>query len=137
MWNKLLLIGTLVLFGCTGGMQKIDDCIFVHDNSSKVWLVQKQLRDGKDYTPMRFEFKEIIIFHASKNAYFHRIIDLGKVPGRKKVYWMDREKDEFGFYGDKKEFLFTIAYLSRTKMVLKPKNKSYGFTLVLIPFPEY
>ncbi|MNK12894.1 hypothetical protein D3C87_309720 [compost metagenome] len=118
-------------------LEPIDNYILVHDNSSKVWLVDKQLDGDKDYTPLQIEYKEVIVFHESRNAYFHILKNLGTKPGVKFTFWMDRSKNEFGFKGMNKDLVFEIVSMSRTKMVLKPKNNTYKYTIVLIPFPEY
>lgn len=118
-------------------IEPIDHYILVHDNSSKVWLVDKQLDGDKDYTPLQIEYKEVIVFHESRNAYFHTLKTLGTKPGIKRSYWLDESKNEFGFVGSKKNIVFEIVSMSRTKIVLKPKNNSYKYTIVLIPFPEY
>jgi hypothetical protein len=136
---KLLIFfcALISLTACTDGMQKVDASIFIHDNSSKVWVVQKKMLHGKNYSPMRFEYREMIVFHENKNAYLHRIVDLGKVPGKKMIYWMDRDKNEFGFLEGKNEVVYHIKYLSRKQIVLSPKSTSAKFSLYLIPFPEY
>lgn len=136
------VIGALLLLitvGCSSGttLKKIDNYIFLHDNSSKVWLVDKLLINKNDYTPMRFRFKQIIVFHESRNAYFYRLNEMGEKPGAKTYYWMDRTKNEFGFLVGQKEWVFEIKQISRTKLVLRPKNNSYPYTMVLVPFPEY
>lgn len=118
-------------------IEPIDHAILVHDNSSKVWLVDKQLDGEKDYTPLQIEYKEIIVFHESLNAYFHTLKTLGTKPGIKKSFWLDATKNELGFSGDKRDLIFEIVSISRKKIVLKPKNNSYKYTIVLIPFPEY
>lgn len=128
----------LLLSACKDtSIEPIDRYILVHDNSSKVWLVDKQLDGDKDYTPLQIEYKEIIVFHESRNAYFHTLKTLGTKPGVKKSYWLDERKKEFGFDGDKKDLIFEIVTLSRKRIVLKPKKNSYKYTIVLIPFPEY
>jgi hypothetical protein len=136
------VIGALLLLitvGCSSGtsLKKIDNYIFLHDNSSKVWLVDKLLINKNDYTPMRFRFKQIIVFHESRNAYFYKLNEMGEKPGAKTYYWMDRAKNEFGFSVGQKEWVFEIKQLSRTRLVLRPKNNSYPYTMVLVPFPEY
>lgn len=126
----------LLIVACNGQMKKLDDSIFIHDNSSKVWLIEKLLSDGKDFTPVPFEYHEIIIFHQTKNAYIYRINELGK-KGKKMSFNLDREKNEFVFQSEKGNYLFEVILLQRKKMILKPKNKTYPFTMVLVPFPEY
>lgn len=136
-WSGCVVL--LVLAGCSSGtsLKKIDDYIFLHDNSSKVWVVDKLLINKNDYTPMRFRFKQVVVFHESRNAYFYRIDQMGDKPGAKTYYWLDRTKNEFGFLVGQHEWLFEIRHMSRTKVVLRPKNNSYPYTMVLIPFPEY
>ncbi|TSJ47652.1 hypothetical protein [Fluviicola chungangensis] len=132
----LLLLLTLSACGDTS-IQPIDHYILIHDNSSKVWLVDKQLDGDRDYTPLQIAYKEVIVFHESRNAYFHILKTLGTKPGIKMSYWLDESKKEFGFVGTKKNLVFEIVTLSRRRIVLKPKNNSYKYTIVLIPFPEY
>lgn len=136
---SLVFLLLLLIVGACGdtSIQPIDHYILLHDNSSKVWLVDKQLDGEKDYTPLQIEYKEIIVFHESRNAYFHTLKTLGTKPGIKKSYWLDESKKEFGFVGTRKNLVFEIVTLSRRRIVLKPKNNSYKYTIVLIPFPEY
>src|SRR3989338_7507324 len=117
----------LIAVGCSSGasLKKIDDYIFLHDNSSKVWLVDKLLINKNDYTPMRFRYKQVVVFHESRSAYFYRLNEMGDKPGAKTYYWLDRTKKEIWFF------------FGQTEMVLRPKNNSYPYTMVLVPFPEY
>lgn len=118
-------------------IEPIDHYILLHDNSSKVWLVDKQLDGDKDYTPLQIQAKEIIVFHQSREAYFHRLKTLGTQPGRKMSFWLDQKKNELGFRGEKKDLVFEVVNLSRNRIVLKPKYRSSKYTIILIPFPEY
>ncbi|MDF3026395.1 MAG: hypothetical protein K0S23_702 [Fluviicola sp.] len=137
-FTRLFLFLLLILSSCGDtSIEPIDRYILIHDNSSKVWLVDKQLDGDKDYTPLQIEYKEIIVFHESRNAYFHTLKTLGTKPGVKKSFWLDEAKNEFGFSGNKKDLVFEIVSISRKRIVLKPKNNSYKYTIVLIPFPEY
>ena len=137
--KPFIYLVVVLLLGCTseGSMKKVDSYIFLHDNSSKVWLVDKLLINKNDYTPLRFRYKQMIVFHESRNAYFYRLHEFGDKTGIKSNYWMDKTTNEFGFEIGKKEWLFEILLISRTKIVLRPKNNSYPYTMVLIPFPEY
>lgn len=125
--------------GCFSGnsMKKLNPYIFLHDNSSKIWLVDQLLIGDKDYTPFQFKNRQLIAFHESKNAYFYRIKSFAEKGGLKTMYWMDREKNELGFQVGTKEWIFTIKALGRKRIILVPKNNTYPYTIVLIPFPEY
>lgn len=135
----LLAFLNLFLFGCSWNstIEPIDHGILLHDNSSKVWLVDKMLDGDKDYSPLALEYHQLIVFHKSYQAYFYVMKDLGDKPGKHMPFWIDESKKEIGFTGSKKDLLFTIKYLTRTKIHLVPKNNSYPYELILIPFPEY
>lgn len=135
-WGCLFL---LLLAGCSSddSMKKIDRYIFLHDNSSKVWMVDKLMLNKNDYTPLRFRNRQLVVFHKSRNAYFYRIHELGDKQGLKTYFWLDHEKNEFGFQFSRDEWIFEIKQLSRTRVVLKPKRGRYPYTIVLVPFPEY
>lgn len=132
-------IAVLLCAGCVSesSMKRLDPYIFLHDNSSKVWLVDKLLINKNDYTPVQFRYRQLIVFHRSRNAYFYRLHEFGDKRGLKTTYWMDQSKNEFGFELGTKEWIFAIRHLAREKIVLKPKYGSYPYTIVLIPFPEY
>ncbi len=131
------LLIVLISFACSRDMKKVDDSIFIHDNSSKVWLIDKLLNNGRDYTPFQFEYREVIVFHQSRNAYFYRLNEFGRKKGKLMTFSLDRENNEFLFQSQKGNYKFDIVVLQRKKIILKPKNKTYPYTIVLIPFPEY
>jgi hypothetical protein len=129
----------LVAAACGGRSSQmlVEPYIFLHDNSSKVWLVEKLAQGNRDYTPLKFENRQMIIFHENHRAYFYRISEFGKKGGIRSNFWMDKSRNEFGFQIGKKLLLFDIVSMSRTRLVLDPKNGSYPYRIVLVPFPEY
>lgn len=138
-FGLLLTLAVTILSACDSdqSLRIIDPYIFLHDNSSKIWLVDQLLINKNDYTPMRFRYKQMIAFHENRKAYFYTIKDFGSRPGVRAGYTMDKPKREFRFLFDKKEWVFHIVFISRTKLVLRPKYHSFRFAMVLIPFPEY
>ncbi len=134
---SLIICLCMLTFACDTRLKKIDDAIYLHDNSSKVWLIDKLLEKGRDYTPVQFEYRELIIFHDNHHAYFYKLNEFGKERGKKLLFTVDREKNEFLFEGKNIYYNFEIVHFSRKKIVLKPLNKTYRFTMVLVPFPEY
>jgi hypothetical protein len=125
------------LTSCMEDQKKIDQSIFIHDRSSKVWLVDKKMQGEKDYTPLRFEYKELVVFHQSGNAYFYKMQEFGKYPGYKMTFELNRETDEFILTNSKMTRTFKIKSLGRRKMIIESTDKKYPYTLHLIPFPEY
>lgn len=141
-WIRVLFtvwLPVILITGCTTGssFKQLDPYIFLNDHSSKVWLVSKLMKDNRDYTPLRFENRQMIVFHETGNAYFYRLREFGTKPGLKMNYWMDKSKDLFTFESGNTKWQFDIRRLSRKKIILRPRRNSYPYTIVLIPFPEY
>ena len=128
-----------VLNQCTrnSNLEPIDEYVLLNDRSSKVWLINRLLDGEKDYTPLQFEYREVIVFHETRNAFFYTLNKMGQSPGKKMIYWMDTAEKTFGFRNEKHEYLFSIQYISRKKIILVPKLKTYKYTIELIPFPEF
>ena len=118
-------------------VKKIDHGIFLHDKSSKVWLIEKKLQGEKDFTPLEFEYREIVVFHKSGNAYFHKLNTLGKKRGLKMTFTLDWKKRTFVLENSSMTRRFKVNSLGRERFVITSNAKDYNYQLVLIPFPEY
>ncbi len=136
---SVIVIALLLVSACWEESSKrtISGTIFIHDNSSKVWLIQKCYKNGKDVAEPLLQNKDMVIFHESGMAYFYKVKNLGDKRGVKMNYWLKKDNKEFGFSNSKKRYTFEVLALKRTQIILKPKSKSYPYTIVLIPFPEY
>jgi len=135
----LLSISLLTFLSCdlSTNRKTIDNAIFLHDRSSKVWLVDKKLEGKKDYTPLRFEYKELVVFHQTGYAYFYKMQDFGKTPGYKMSFELNSDRNKLILKNNKMTRVFNIKSLGRKRLVLESKAKNYPYTLILIPFPEY
>lgn len=132
-----IVLLSLTFTSCMDDQRKMDQSIFIHDRSSKVWLVDKKMQGKKDYTPLRFEYKELVVFHQTGNAYFYKMQEFGQHSGYKMTFELDREHDKFMLSNDKMTRVFRVKSLGRTKIILQSTDKKYPYTLHLIPFPEY
>lgn len=136
---RLLFTGILLFcfFSCTiNEDRKIKKDIFLHDNSSKVWLVNKMTIGNRDYTPVQENYKQVIVFHENSSMYVYILKEIGEKPGRKMTYYLDNDKKHFSFISGRNERKFFVKYMNRTKIILKPLSKAYPYTIELIPFPE-
>lgn len=132
-----LALISVILLSCADEAKTIDRAIFLHDKSSKVWLVDKKLQGEKDFTPLEFEYREIVVFHKSGNAYFYKLNTLGKRRGYKMSFSLDWENKRFELSNSKMTRKFKVTSLGRERFVIVSNAKDYNFKLVLIPFPEY
>lgn len=134
-----LFFALISLLSCDlqNSSRAVDKSIFIHDRSSKVWLVDKKMQGNKDYTPLRFEYKELVVFHDSGVACFYKMQDFGKQPGYKMNFEINNERNKLTLANKKMTRVFTIRSIGRKRLVLESKAESYPYTLILIPFPEY
>lgn len=81
-WIVLLAL-SCTFVGCTWNteIEPINHTILLHDNSSKVWLVDQMLIGDRDYTPLQMEYKEVVVFHENSAAYFYRLKEFGQKKG--------------------------------------------------------
>ena len=135
-----LLVSVILFFcffSCTiNEERKIKKDIFLHDNSSKVWLVDKMTIGKRDYTPVQEIYKQVIVFHENNSMYVYILKDIGEKPGKKMTFYLDNDKKHFSFISGRIERKFFVKFMNRTKIILKPLNKTYPYTIELIPFPE-
>lgn len=137
-WLFLLV----VLFSITScweesSRRNVSGAIFIHDNSSKVWLINKCYKNGKDVSEPLLKDKDMVIFHETGVAYFYKVRNLGDKRGTRMRFWLAKNNANFAFYNAKKRYEFKVLSLKRTEIILKPITQAYPYTIVLIPFPEY
>ncbi|HRP52358.1 MAG TPA: hypothetical protein PLI97_02495 [Fluviicola sp.] len=135
----LVLLCLTFLTAChnTSSMKSLDEYVMLHDNSSKVWLIDKQFENDKDFSPIQFKHKEIIVFHESRNAYIHQLSDLGEKPGKKMLFELNSSNNELILRNEKLNLVFEIQLLNQNKLILKTKHRNVPQKLILVPFPEY
>jgi hypothetical protein len=132
-----LWIALFFLFSCDENKGiEVNNGIYLHDNSSKVWLLDKEMDGDKDYTPLRLEYKQIFVFHQSNKLYIYRLNSLGKQQGAK--YDFSFNENQLSFYNDTARFDYFVSKATRQEVILKPVlNGLAKRTLFLVPFPEY
>jgi hypothetical protein len=137
--NKLgkLFVLILLLNACVSDNQMItiDQSFVFHSNTSKVWLVVHKYKNGKDFSPISYKYKEILIFHKSGNFYMQKMNTLGDEIGQKGTFSVSENFDKVHFDFDNKRWVFELKMLSEEKIILKPIS-NYEYSLELIPIPE-
>jgi hypothetical protein len=127
-----------LIASCQGSeVKRVDHTIFLHDKSSKVWLIDKKLQGVKDFTPLEFQYREIVVFHKTGNAYFYKLNTFGTRRGYKMTFSLDWEKRTFLLENSSMKRKFKVNSLGRERFVITSNAKDYNYKLVLIPFPEY
>lgn len=113
----------------------IDPYYMLHDNSSKVWLINHCYKNGKDYAPLSNKYKEIITFYESSNCYVQPMNTFGDEPGRKGNFRINGRDRKFSIDYPDEAVDFRIKMLTEDKIILVPEGE-FPYTLELIPVPE-
>ncbi len=127
----------LLLSACVSDNELItvDSAFVFHNNNSKVWLVNHKYKNGKDFSPLSLQYKEIIIFHKSGNFYIQKMNTLGDEMGQKGSFQVSNNFKKVKLYFKDQIWIFDLSMLTNEKIILKPKI-NYAFALELIPIPE-
>ncbi|TNE52756.1 MAG: hypothetical protein EP338_14045 [Bacteroidetes bacterium] len=138
---KILSLGLLFwMTSCIrdSELKPVNPYDIVHDNTSKVWLLDHVYRKGVDQVPLSMGYKQIMIFHESRACYLHRIGEMGEKAGRKAHFKIDAEKERMYFEFKDESWEFQIEELDYERIRLKSVNDSvFPYAIELIPFPEY
>lgn len=138
-FSSLVLL-VLALSACSTGveMKGINYGSLFHDGNSKVWMIDKVIKDKQDFSPAERRNKDILIFFENGKCQFQPIHTLGDIQGRKGEYSVFSNEKLITLYFDKAEkWEFKLEVIEENKVVLKPtKNSDLNYKLVLIPLPE-
>lgn len=140
---RLLALFSFVSFslflGCTSQIstRNIPLSSLLDDNSSKVWLVNKAFKNGKNISPNNLAFREVIIFYTSSQFCLQPLNSLGNKEGDKGIYEVDAKERRLTLNFKDEVWYFEIVSATINKLSLKPTNKSAcQYDLELIPLPE-
>lgn len=110
----------------------------LHGNASKIWLVDKRIKNGSDQTPLSLVYKECVVFHSSGNVYWQKVKDFGKIPGKKSTVYLDMETKTMEFYFQKQSKIYQIEEISDAVIkLIYLKGKPNQEELQLVPYPEF
>ena len=109
----------------------------LHDNSSKIWVINKVTKKGVNYGKQKLTQKDVAIFYKSEKVYFQPLSTLGNFPDRYGKFFLSSDNQSlFIDFGDEK-WNFKIQQMNSETIVLKPLKKSdFLFELELINYPE-
>ncbi len=49
----------------------------LHDNNSKVWMIDQEIQNGKDYSPFKRSKKQTVLFYKDGDFFIQRIDEWG------------------------------------------------------------
>ena len=117
----------------------IDKHFILDDNSSKIWLVNKLVKNHVDYSNSELGKKDIVIFFATGRCMIQKMNTFGDTIGDKFNYYlrMSTQPNTLELTKEKKKWLFTVRSITDDKIVLLPqKGVKFPYEMELIPLPE-
>ena len=139
---KLCILSLLILTSaCSAGVSTtpIDKHFILDDNSSKIWLVNKLVKNHVDYSNSELGKKDIVIFFATGRCMIQKMNTLGDTLGDKFNFSlrMSTQPQTLELTKGKKRWLFTVKSINDDKIILVPqKGVKFPYEMELIPLPE-
>ena len=135
-----LFVG-FIISACSIGVTTtpIDKHFILDDNSSKIWLVNKLVKNNVDYSNNEIGKKDIIIFFATGRCMIQKMNTFGDTIGDKFNYYlrMSTAPPTLELTKEKKRWLFTVRSITDDKIILLPqKGVKFPYEMELIPLPE-
>jgi hypothetical protein len=137
----VLFIITFFFTACSVGVSTtpIDKHFILDDNSSKIWLVNKLVKNHVDYSNSELGKKDIVIFFATGRCMIQKMNTFGDTIGDKFNYYlrMSTQPKTLELTKEKKKWLFTVRSITDDKIILLPqKGVKFPYEMELIPLPE-
>jgi hypothetical protein len=140
MRNRACIFSLIMLLCACGTGVELEEIPFdpvFHDNSSKVWLIDQVITNGKNYAPIENENKDIIVFYESGNCMFQPLKSLGDIQGKKGRFSIFTSDSTMGIFFKNERWDFKVKTLKHNYIELTPlKGSDFQYSLVLISFPE-
>lgn len=137
--KRLLLIFPALLIGCQGtiSLDNVPLDSYFHDNSSKVWVIDRVEENGKNVTIANQNFKDAVIFYKSGRIQIQPINSIGNRSGLKGYFFLLDNSEKLSFDFKSEKWTFSIKEISDFRIGLTPTNESDNqLYLELIPLPE-
>jgi len=137
----VLFIISFFFSACSVGVTTtpIDKHFILDDNSSKIWLVNKLVKNHVDYSNSELGKKDIVIFFATGRCMIQKMNTFGDTIGDKFNYYlrMSTHPKTLELTKEKKKWLFTVRSITDDKIILLPqKGVKFPYEMELIPLPE-
>lgn len=137
----VLFIISFFFSACSVGVTTtpIDKHFILDDNSSKIWLVNKLVKNHVDYSNSELGKKDIVIFFATGRCMIQKMNTFGDTIGDKFNYYlrMSTQPKTLELTKEKKKWLFTVRSITDDKIILLPqKGVKFPYEMELIPLPE-
>lgn len=109
----------------------------LHDNGSKVWIIDEIVNSTKNFAPSKLQQKSVIVFYDNHNCVMQPISSLGKKPLKTGNFELSDDNLELIINFSPEIWIFKVLKINNTVVILEPKsNSAFPYELRLKTFPE-
>lgn len=122
----------------TVDLSAVDYGFLFNDANSKVWMINKVMKDGENVAPYNDLDKDLMIFHKSYVIDIVPLKDLMQTLPRKGSYNLDSASKTLSIqFRDQGRWSFDLEYITEDSILLVPTTASeLQYSIQLRPFPE-
>ncbi|NGF76994.1 hypothetical protein G5B10_13985 [Fluviicola sp. SGL-29] len=137
---RILVFGLLLITaGCGNETSIVEIRInsLLHDDSSKVWMVESERIDGVEHAPENINFRTVITFYADSKFSEQPLNTIGNRPPKYGSFEIADQNITMDFRVDNKQNTYLVDSYSKERIVLMSADKGkYRTELTLIPLPK-
>lgn len=137
---RLLVFGVLLIAaGCGNDTSVVEIRInsLLHDDSSKVWMVESERINGVENVPENINFRTVITFYADSKFSEQPLNTIGNRPPKYGSFDVADQNITMSFSADNKRNTYLVDAYSKERIVLtSATEKKYKTELTLVPLPK-
>lgn len=137
---RIVFIALIVIVGGCGGMGtspvKVQISSLLHDDSSKVWMVESEKIGNEEFSPENRNFKTVITFYNDFTYSEQPLNMMGNRPPKYGTFEIGFQNELLTFTLDKKEHSFYVLSYSKHKIELSSTTEKQATELLLVPLPK-
>ncbi len=109
----------------------------LHDNSSKVWMVQSEIIGEEELAPKNNNFKTVLIFYNDFSYAEQPLNSIGNRPPVYGTYEVEYQNEALSFVLSRNKNTFKVVMKSKSMVVLESRDDTgQKIVITLVPLPK-
>lgn len=129
----------LIISSCDNGIDllEIPKDTILHDNGSKVWLIDGVLNSKKNFSSSKMEEKSLLVFYNTYKCVMQPLASIGKKEGKRGYFELLNGNSQLKIHFGNEKWIFMVKKINAIEIILEPMSDSqFPYELHLTTFPE-
>ncbi len=135
-----IILLTIIITSCGNEIDFVElpkDSI-LHDNGSKVWLIDEIINSSKNFAPSNVRKRSVIIFYSNYKCIMQPLDSLGNKVGKSGNFELSIDNTDLTINFNQEKWTFDVLKINHLEIILLPKDdSSFPYELRLKTFPEF